>query len=222
MKRIFIFPTVGEAKAFILSQPHDPVFVAGRGMAEIAAATVRAVKARKPELVVLAGFAAACDRRLTPGDVMEVVTDRMAAGGDTYQTSGPDLGLPLAAGVTDWRREAEEAPPVRTETGTEDGTPHAAQAPDTAGTAADATAASGAGPEKETGADTAEAETELPLVETAEGAVFFAVCEALGTKCCQIRAVVRHVGESSDEPGTEMAAERLKETLIQIFGNHEK
>ena len=47
MKRIFIFPTIEEAKAFILTEPRDPVFVGGVGMAEIAAATLRAVKAKK-------------------------------------------------------------------------------------------------------------------------------------------------------------------------------
>lgn len=52
MKRIFIFPTIEEAKAFILTEPRDPVFVGGVGMAEIAAATLRAVKAKKPQLVV--------------------------------------------------------------------------------------------------------------------------------------------------------------------------
>ena len=56
MKRIFIFPTIEEAKAFILTEPRDPVFVGGVGMAEIAAATLRAVKAKKPQLVVLAGI----------------------------------------------------------------------------------------------------------------------------------------------------------------------
>ena len=35
MKRIFIFPTIEEAKAFILTEPRDPVFVGGVGMAEI-------------------------------------------------------------------------------------------------------------------------------------------------------------------------------------------
>ena len=73
MKRIFIFPTIEEAKAFILTQPRDPVFVAGVGAAEIAAATIRAVKARKPQLVVLAGIAGAYDRSLQRGEVVEVV-----------------------------------------------------------------------------------------------------------------------------------------------------
>ena len=104
MKRIFIFPTIEEAKAFILTQPRDPVFVAGVGAAEIAAATIRAVKARKPQLVVLAGIAGAYDRSLQRGEVVEVVTERIAGIPERYareyETSGPDLGLPLAAGVT--------------------------------------------------------------------------------------------------------------------------
>ena len=78
MKRIFIFPTIEEAKAFILTEPRDPVFVGGVGMAEIAAATLRAVKAKKPQLVVLAGIAGACDRTLRRGEVVEVVTERIA------------------------------------------------------------------------------------------------------------------------------------------------
>ena len=104
MKRIFIFPTIEEAKAFILTQPRDPVFVAGVGAAEIAAATIRAVKARKPQLVVLAGIAGAYDRSLQRGEVVEVVSERIAGIPERYareyETSGPDLGLPLAAGVT--------------------------------------------------------------------------------------------------------------------------
>ena len=73
-------------------------------MAEIAAATLRAVKAKKPQLVVLAGIAGACDRTLRRGEVVEVVTERIAGIPERYareyETSGPDLGLPLAAGVT--------------------------------------------------------------------------------------------------------------------------
>lgn len=73
-------------------------------MAEIAAATLRAVKAKKPQLVVLAGIAGACDRTLRRGEVVEVVCERIAGIPERYareyETSGPDLGLPLAAGVT--------------------------------------------------------------------------------------------------------------------------
>ena len=78
--------------------------MAGVGAAEIAAATIRAVKARKPQLVVLAGIAGAYDRSLQRGEVVEVVTERIAGIPERYareyETSGPDLGLPLAAGVT--------------------------------------------------------------------------------------------------------------------------
>ena len=76
--------------------------MAGVGAAEIAAATIRAVKARKPQLVVLAGIAGAYDRSLQRGEVVEVVTERIAGiparYAREYETSGPDLGLPFAAG----------------------------------------------------------------------------------------------------------------------------
>ena len=71
-------------------------------MAEIAAATLRAVKAKKPQLVVLAGIAGACDRTLRRGEVVEVVTERIAGIPERYareyETSGPDLGCPLQPG----------------------------------------------------------------------------------------------------------------------------
>ena len=151
MKRIFIFPTIEEAKAFILTEPRDPVFVGGVGMAEIAAATLRAVKAKKPQLVVLAGIAGACDRTLRRGEVVEVVCERIAGIPERYareyETSGPDLGLPLAA--------------------------------------------------------------------------FFAVCDALGVACCQIRAVSNYVGEPFGQWAVEEAVGNLTEKLNQIFENNE-
>ena len=129
MKRIFIFPTIEEAKAFILTEPRDPVFVGGVGMAEIAAATLRAVKAKKPQLVVLAGIAGACDRTLRRGEVVEVVCERIAGIPERYareyETSGPDLGLPLAAGVTVNRSGDGAAATGRAEKRAE-GTGHAA------------------------------------------------------------------------------------------------
>lgn len=104
MRRIFLFPTVAEAKRFILSEPRDAVFVGGSGMAEIAAAVVRAVKAKKPHLIVLCGVAESCDAALQCGEVVEVVTERVAGLPEgeqrIYETTGPDLGLPAAAGIT--------------------------------------------------------------------------------------------------------------------------
>ena len=188
MKRIFIFPTVEEAKAFLLTEPRDPVFVGGVGMAEIAAATVRAVKARKPQLAVLAGIAGACERTLRRGEVIEVVTERVAGiparYAREYETTGPDLGLPLAAGVT-----VSRSGDALTE-----------------------------GPEVLTDPD---AEEPLPRVENMEGAAFFAVCEALGVACCEIRAVSNYVGEPFDQWAVGEAVENLTEKLTQIFGNNE-
>lgn len=251
MKRIFIFPTIEEAKAFILTQPRDPVFVAGVGAAEIAAATIRAVKARKPQLVVLAGIAGAYDRSLQRGEVVEVVTERIAGiparYAREYETTGPDLGLPLAAGVSvnrsgDGLRERpqenggkQEDFPAETassyaalqaarmaETKSGDGTSDAAeQALQPAGTSEN---------RPEQPSDTlpaigdmknADGQTALPEIENMEGAAFFAVCEALGVACCQIRAVSNYVGEPFGRWAVGQAVENLTATLTQIFGNDE-
>lgn len=250
MKRIFIFPTIEEAKAFILTQPRDPVFVAGVGAAEIAAATIRAVKARKPQLVVLAGIAGAYDRSLQRGEVVEVVTERIAGiparYAREYETTGPDLGLPLAAGVSvnrsgDGLRERPQenggrqedfaaetasyaalqaARMAETESG--DGTSDAAeQALQPAETSENrpeqpSDALPGTGDTKN-----ADGQTALPEIENMEGAAFFAVCEALGVACCQIRAVSNYVGEPFGRWAVGQAVENLTATLTQIFGNDE-
>lgn len=280
MKRIFIFPTIEEAKAFILTQPRDPVFVAGVGAAEIAAATIRAVKARKPQLVVLAGIAGAYDRSLQRGEVVEVVTERIAGiparYAREYETTGPDLGLPLAAGVSvnrsgDGLRERpqenggrQEDFPAETasyaalqaarmaETKSGDGTSDAAeQALQPAGTsenrpeqpsdtlpgtgdtknADEQTAHPGTGDTQNADGQTAlpaigdmknaDGQTALPEIENMEGAAFFAVCEALGVACCQIRAVSNYVGEPFGRWAVGQAVENLTATLTQIFGNDE-
>lgn len=281
MKRIFIFPTIEEAKAFILTQPRDPVFVAGVGAAEIAAATIRAVKARKPQMVVLAGIAGAYDRSLQRGEVVEVVTERIAGiparYAREYETTGPDLGLPLAAGVSvnrsgDGLRErpqenggrqedfaAETASSYAAlqaarmaETKSGDGTSDAAeQALQPAGTSENrpeqpSDALPGTGDMKNADGQTAlpaigdmknadgqtalpaigdtknaDGQTALPEIENMEGAAFFAVCEALGVACCQIRAVSNYVGEPFGRWAVGQAVENLTATLTQIFGNDE-
>lgn len=271
MKRIFIFPTIGEAKAFILTQPRDPVFVAGVGAAEIAAATIRAVKARKPQLVVLAGIAGAYDRSLQRGEVVEVVTERIAGIPERYareyETSGPDLGLPLAAGVTvnrsgDGLRETGREQEFREqeqefrETGSGIPEPQsgdtvsapAGQALQPAGERADSpeqtsdmqsaiektngtdgqSALPVIGDTNDTdgqgslhGIDSTDGQSALPEIENMEGAPFFAVCEALGVACCQIRAVSNYVGEPFDRWAVGLAVENLTATLTQIFGNDE-
>ncbi|WP_279065699.1 phosphorylase [Alistipes finegoldii] len=266
MKRIFIFPTIEEAKAFILTQPRDPVFVAGVGAAEIAAATIRAVKARKPQLVVLAGIAGAYDRTLQRGEVVEVVTERIAGIPERYareyETSGPDLGLPLAAGVTvnrsgDGLRETGREQEFR-ETGSGIPEPEA-QSGDTVSASAGQTLQPAGeradSPEQPSdmqsaiektngtdgqnalpvigdtndtdgqgslhGIDSTDGQSALPEIENMEGAPFFAVCEALGVACCQIRAVSNYVGEPFDRWAVGLAVENLTATLTQIFGNDE-
>lgn len=237
MKRIFIFPTIEEAKAFILTQPRDPVFVAGVGAAEIAAATIRAVKARKPQLVVLAGIAGAYDRSLQRGEVVEVVSERIAGIPERYareyETSGPDLGLPLAAGVTvnrsgdglretgreqeqEFRKTGYGIPEPETKSGDAVSAP-AGQTLQPTGERADGTDGQGSLP----GIDGTDGQSALPEIENMEGAPFFAVCEALGVACCQIRAVSNYVGEPFDRWAVGLAVENLTATLTQIFGNDE-
>ena len=275
MKRIFIFPTIEEAKAFILTEPRDPVFVGGVGMAEIAAATLRAVKAKKPQLVVLAGITGACDRTLRRGEVVEVVTERIAGIPERYareyETSGPDLGLHLAAGVTVSRSgdgaAAKDGPKSAAE-----GTGHAAgdagfaephpgfTADDRAGYAADGTQRQTPGnarnqpgniaapigfetpddmertalatqpgipdnagnpAQRPEGSPEDTPQEYLPEVENMEGAAFFAVCDALGVACCQIRAVSNYVGEPFGQWAVEEAVGNLTEKLNQIFESNE-
>lgn len=275
MKRIFIFPTIEEAKAFILTEPRDPVFVGGVGMAEIAAATLRAVKAKKPQLVVLAGITGACDRTLRRGEVVEVVTERIAGIPERYareyETSGPDLGLPLAAGVTVSRSgdgaAAKDGPKSAAE-----GTGHAAgdagfaephpgfTADDRAGYAADGTQRQTPGnarnqpgniaapigfetpddmertalatqpgipdnagnpAQRPEGSPEDTPQEYLSEVENMEGAAFFAVCDALGVACCQIRAVSNYVGEPFGQWAVEEAVGNLTEKLNQIFESNE-
>ena len=224
MKRIFIFPTIEEAKAFILTEPRDPVFVGGVGMAEIAAATLRAVKAKKPQLVVLAGIAGACDRTLRRGEVVEVVCERIAGIPERYareyETSGPDLGLPLAAGVT-VNRSGDGAAATGGPKSAAEGTGHAAGdagfaepqpgIPDNAGNPA----------QRPEGSPEDTPQEYLPEVENMEGAAFFAVCDALGVACCQIRAVSNYVGEPFGQWAVEEAVGNLTEKLNQIFESNE-
>jgi len=232
VKRIFIFPTIEEAKAFILTEPRDPVFVGGVGPAEIAAATVRAVKAKKPQLVVLCGIAGAYDSTLRRGDVVEVITERIAGLPERYvreyEATGPDMGLPLAEGVS-VDRSGGGLPQAQT-----DGSDMAARAHDTEAGSPQTLAAVGRqteaaqGAERETEArhgteyEAGESRQEsLPRIENMEGAAFFAVCEALGVASCQIRAVSNYVGEPFDEWAVEEAVANLTGILTKIVENNE-
>lgn len=103
MRTVVLFPTVEEAKGFLLSEPHVPVFVSGTGPAQTSAAVVRAVKARKPHLVVLAGTAAACDRSLALGEAVEVTSQfeaGLAAAERQIYRVDPVTDLPEAAGCS--------------------------------------------------------------------------------------------------------------------------
>lgn len=231
MRRIFIFPTIEEAKAFILTGTKAPVFVAGGSAAETAACIVRAVRAKRPHHLVLAGFAQLHDETLSPETVVEVVTarDRTGCEEHLYQTTGPDLGLPLADGVVPGPEEAategygaEEAAPEAFEAeaaGEPNGPDKAAgtevadEEDETDGTEE---------PDDTDGADGADGtdDTEpLPKVGSREGALLFALAEAFDIEASELRVIVGERGDgTSTEQERQLAGQQLARTLQRLFG----
>lgn len=244
MRRIFIFPTIEEAKAFILTGTKAPVFVAGGSAAETAACIVRAVRAKRPHHLVLAGFAQLHDGTLSPETVVEVVTarDRTGCEEHLYQTTGPDLGLPLADGVVPGPDE------TATEGyGAEEAAPEAFEAEQTPPEAFEAEAAGEPnGPNKAAGTEVADEEDEtdgteepddtddtddtdgadgtddtepLPKVGSREGALLFALAEAFDIEASELRVIVGERGDgTSTEQERQLAGQQLARTLQRLFG----
>lgn len=216
MKRIFIFPSIDEAKEFLLTGTKAPVFVAGGSTAEMAACIVRAVRSKRARHLVLAGFATSCDGALAPGTVVEVVTacDPTAPEGHCYETSGPDLGLPLAAGrvpSADFRPEErpETGQPAETsETGTSETGMQAG------GTTGDTTGGT-------TGEAPEEASETLPEVASRDGALLFALAEALEVEASEVRVIVGPEEASEAAEERQHAARLLAEALQEAFGEEE-
>jgi hypothetical protein len=234
MRRIFIFPTIEEAKAFILTGTKAPVFVAGGSAAETAACIVRAVRAKRPHHLVLAGFAQLHDGTLSPETVVEVVTarDRTGCEEHLYQTTGPDLGLPLADGVVPGPDEtategygAEEAAPeafeaeaagepngpnkaAGTEVADEEDETDGTEEPDDTDGADDAD-----------GADGTDDTEPLPKVGSREGALLFALAEAFDIEASELRVIVGERGDgTSTEQERQLAGQQLARTLQRLFG----
>lgn len=211
MKRIFIFPSIDEAKEFLLTGTKAPVFVAGGSTAEMAACIVRAVRSKRARHLVLAGFAPSCDGALAPGTVVEVVTacDPTAPDGRCYETSGPDLGLPLAAGRVPG---ADFRPEERPETGQPAGTSETGM--QAGGTTGDTT-----------GSTTVEAPEEasetLPEVASRDGALLFALAEALEVEASEVRVIVGPEEASEAAEERQHAARLLAEALQEAFGEEE-
>lgn len=229
MRRIFIFPTIEEAKAFILTGTKAPVFVAGGSAAETAACIVRAVRAKRPHHLVLAGFAQLHDGTLSPETVVEVVTarDRTGCEEHLYQTTGPDLGLPLADGVVPGPDE------TATEGyGAEEAAPEAFEAEQTPPEAFEAEAAGEPnGPNKAAGTEVADEEDDaddadgaddtepLPKVGSREGAILFALAEAFDIEASELRVIVGERGDgTSTEQERQLAGQQLARTLQRLFG----
>lgn len=224
MRRIFIFPTIEEAKAFILTGTKAPVFVAGGSAAETAACIVRAVRAKRPHHLVLAGFAQLHDGTLSPETEVEVVTarDRTGCEEHLYQTTGPDLGLPLADGVVPGPDEtetegygAEEAAPEAFEAEAA-GEPNGPDKADGTEVADETFEVNDAGAEEPDDADDAEP---LPKVGSREGALLFALAEAFDIEASELRVIVGERGDgTSTEQERQLAGQQLARTLQRLFG----
>lgn len=224
MRRIFIFPIIEEAKAFILTGTKAPVFVAGGSAAETAACIVRAVRAKRPHHLVLAGFAQLHDGTLSPETVVEVVTarDRTGCEEHLYQTTGPDLGLPLADGVVPGPDEtategygAEEAAPEAFEAEAA-GEPNGPDKADGTEVADETFEVNDAGAEEPDDADDAEP---LPKVGSREGALLFALAEAFDIEASELRVIVGERGDgTSTEQERQLAGQQLARTLQRLFG----
>lgn len=224
MRRIFIFPTIEEAKAFILTGTKAPVFVAGGSAAETAACIVRAVRAKRPHHLVLAGFAQLHDGTLSPETVVEVVTarDRTGCEEHLYQTTGPDLGLPLADGVVPGPEEAategygaEEAAPEAFEAEAA-GEPNGPDKADGTEVADETFEVNDAGAEEPDDADDTEP---LPKVGSREGALLFALAEAFDIEASELRVIVGERGDgTSTEQERQLAGQQLARTLQRLFG----
>ena len=229
MRRIFIFPTIEEAKAFILTGTKAPVFVAGGS----AACIVRAVRAKRPHHLVLAGFAQLHDGTLSPETVVEVVTarDRTGCEEHLYQTTGPDLGLPLADGVVPGPEEAategygaEEAAPeaFEAEAAGEPNGPDKADGTEVADETFEVNDAGAEEPDDADGADGADGtdDTEpLPKVGSREGALLFALAEAFDIEASELRVIVGERGDgTSTEQERQLAGQQLARTLQRLFG----
>lgn len=78
MKTLYLFPTSFEAAPFRAQHPLATVVEIGVGMAAAAATTARAIVEHKPQRVVLCGIAGAFDESIAVGEVVEVVSDRVA------------------------------------------------------------------------------------------------------------------------------------------------
>ena len=144
----------------------------GVGQAAVAAGVIRAVKSKKPDLVILAGLAGSYDSELAYGEVVEVVREQAAGIPDRYAES-------YAVEPLTELRTVRSLTVDRSGGGTEFAAKASAQ------------------------------------VENMEGAALFAVCDALGVECAELRAISNRVGEPFETWHTEEALANLTEILTQ-------
>lgn len=85
MRIVYLFPTIEEAKGFILERPKASVFISGVGQAATAATMCRAIKSKRPHLIILAGVAGSYGDAPFKGEVVEVVEECVAGLPERYR-----------------------------------------------------------------------------------------------------------------------------------------
>jgi len=115
VKTLFLFPTGEEAAPFRTACPEAEIRITGVGLAAAAAAVARiaAEEPRGSARIVLCGIAGACDGSLRRGEVVQVMTERIAElperYGVQYRSAWRFDGLRETAGCSVNRSAASRA-----------------------------------------------------------------------------------------------------------------
>ncbi len=191
---LVMFPTWSEAKYFVMDHGEEfEIVKAGVGLAECAARTAKCIVERKPDLLILAGFAGAyAGSGLEKGETVlverENCFDLGSLRGDVFRPlskSGDDPALNYYTCGTllpDTFRKV------------------------TSNTVNTIAPNCGNGLLPRAG------------IENMEGAAFFAVCNALRVECAEIRTISNFVGEDPSEWIMDEAAARLADGVEKLTG----
>ena len=187
---VVLIPTWIEARPFVLAHGDTvEVFRCGMGSLACAEATIRTIRRRRPDRLVLAGIAGARDRALPLCRSLLVEQENLAALGSLR-----DGGFhPLAAHDTPERNGYRCSLP--------DGAPFRSVVSDTV----------------ETAGTPYRSPLSSAAIENMEGAGFFAVCRTFGVPFTELRCLSNYVGDPFAQWRLGEATERLAADLVRLL-----
>ena len=191
-KTVILFPTLVEAHPFMNRCPSTAeVRICGMGITACAACTAATLTDRRPDMIVLAGVAGAyTDSGLHKGDCVMIEREYLADMGT--MRGGRFVPLPVAGDTATGNYYDNPTPLPAILPAIHSDTVSVAGTPLRA-------------PRLGTSA------------ENMEGAGFFAICEALGARYAQIRAISNHVGEERRLWTIDTAAEHLADAIEKLL-----